>query len=85
MKRNFGTRIGDLEITEEQLDERQNEQELNFYKKPRRDALWKPIIIVNERLIEATILVQGIVERFGRTTEGELIHAVARSRIHARA
>ncbi len=76
MKRSFGTRVSDVEMTEEQLDVQQEERSMRWlYRKPKPTVL-VPVHITVENIRDAAVTVRGIVERYGTTSEGELIRAI---------
>ncbi|MFZ1220084.1 MAG: restriction endonuclease [Chthoniobacterales bacterium] len=78
MQRSFGTQMSDLDVTEEQVDAWQSEHEMRWRKSPRRKARkWRSVVsIVDRETPEAALLVQGVVQPYGSTSEGELIRAL---------
>ena len=75
MKRNFGTRVSDLEKTEEQLDIEQEEHALRLFHRKKKLRL-VPVHITVENIRDAVVTVNAVVERYGSTSDGELIRAI---------
>lgn len=78
MKRSFGTRVAALDYTEEQVNEALHEYQL--YRKHSRTKpipKWRPAVtITKEQASEVALLVQGVVQAYGSTPEGDLVRAL---------
>lgn len=79
MSRSFGTQMTALEGTEEGLDKFLGERELRWkHRNRKKHQKHKSVIYITEQnLSEAAILVQGVVESYGSTPEGQLVRAFA--------
>jgi restriction system protein len=77
MEKNFGSRVGNLDETEEQLDERLTEKALRRSYGKSKGPRWKPSIrVIDEGRSTTALVVQALVESYGQTAEGSLIKAV---------
>ena len=77
MGKSFGTQMTALESTEDDFDEFLHETRMQKkYRKPK--PRHKSIVSITEQnLSEAALLVQGVVEPYGSTPEGQLVRAFA--------
>lgn len=77
MSKSYGTQLSALDATEEQLDAELNEFFM-YEKHARKKPKYKSVVSISEQnLSEAAILVQGVVEPYGSTSEGQLVRAFA--------
>jgi restriction endonuclease Mrr len=77
MQRGYGTRVRGLQTTEEQIDQKLQASELRFRHRDRKKPLrWKSVVITESNAAEAAILVQVVVEPYGKTKDGQLVRAV---------
>ena len=77
MSKGFGTQITALEETEEGLDAFLAERELRWkHRNRKKNQKHKSVVYITEQnLSEAAILVQGVVQPYGSTPEGQLVRA----------
>ena len=75
MDRSFGTRVSDLETTEERVNEMDSAREL-YRQHKSKSPKWKSLVITESNRSEAVLLVQAIVQPYGSTPEGQLVRAV---------
>lgn len=76
MDRNFGTRVSDLEQSEEEFNERLDHEILLYRHRKPKPVEHKPIVITEENRNEASILLRCVVEKLGVEEDGELIRAI---------
>jgi len=77
--RSFGTRLTNLETTDEQVDEFLNLMKMREKHSARKKGRkWEFAVVLEERNIsEAALLVQGVIQPYGSTEEGALVRALA--------
>ena len=77
VQKSFGSRVGDVAETEEELDERLAQKQLRRHYGKSKGARWKPSIrVIEEGISTTSLLVQAVVESYGATSEGSLVRAV---------
>jgi restriction system protein len=76
--RSFGTRLTDLEYTEEQVDEFLHLMKMHEKHSARKKGgKWRSVVVFDERnTSEASLLVQGVIQPYGSTEEGALVRAL---------
>lgn len=77
MTRSYGTRLSDLSILEEEVDERQKERQMRYdYSPARKKPAVKSVIRIADEPHVASLLLQAVVQPIQATSEGQLIEAL---------